>query len=323
MNSRTRPRRLRTNPAIRRAVAETRLTPGDLIAPLVVKEDIAEPIAIDPIPGQFQHTVDSLVKEARVLANDGVAGLLLFGIPSHKDGHGSQADHDNGITQVALARLRDEIGGDMLIASDVCLCEYTSHGQCTILSGAGIDEHRTLERYRAIARSHARAGAHFVAPSGMMDGQVAAIRDTLDGTGYSDVGIIGYSAKYASSFYAPFRNAAEGAPSFGDRRHHQMDPANLDEALREIELDLEEGADVVMVKPATTYLDVVHAAKTTFRAPVAAYHVSGEYSMLHAAAERGWIDYTAALIETLTSIKRAGADLIVTYAAKEIARWLS
>lgn len=318
-----RPRRLRTTAAIRRAVAETTVAPSDLIAPLFVKEGLDRAVAIPSLPGQMQHGLESLVKEARSLANDGIAGVMLFGIPADKDEHGLQADAPRGITQTALSLLREDVGNSMMIVADLCLCEYTSHGHCAVMAGGDLDERATLRRYSAIAVAQARAGAHFVAPSGMMDGQVAAIRSALDSEGFEHVGIVSYAAKFASGFYGPFRDAAEGAPLFGDRRGHQLDPANGREAMREIALDIAEGADVVMVKPAGSYLDIVNKARERFDTPLAAYQVSGEYSMLHAAAERGWIDLQPAALETLTSIKRAGADLIVSYFTPEAARWLS
>lgn len=318
----SRPRRLRTTAAIRRALSETTLEPRHFIAPLFVKEELDRPMPIPSMPGQLQHDLESLVKEARALANEGVAGILLFGVPKVKDAHGTEADSLAGISQTALTLLRRELGDDMIILSDLCLCEYTSHGHCAVMAEDTIDEHATLERYAQIALAQAYAGAHFVAPSGMMDGQVGAIRRALDTQGYDNVGVVSYAAKFASSLYAPFRDAAEGAPSFGDRRSHQLDVANAREAMREIVPDLEEGADIVMVKPAGGYLDVVAESKRRFDAPVAAYQVSGEYSMLHAAAAFEWIDYQAAVTESLISIKRAGADLIVTYFAKEAARWL-
>lgn len=318
----SRPRRLRNTRAIRRALSETTLEPRHLVAPLFVKEGLEGPMPIASMPGQVQHDLASVVKEARELANEGVSGILLFGVPAAKDEIGTEADSSSGISQMALTVLRDELGDDMIIVSDLCLCEYTSHGHCAVMTEQTVDEHATLERYAQVALAQASAGAHFVAPSGMMDGQVAAIRSALDSQGYDKVGMVAYAAKFASSLYAPFRDAAEGTPSFGDRRSHQLDVANAREAMREIALDLEEGADIVMVKPAGGYLDIVAESKLRYEAPLAAYQVSGEYSMLHAAAAFRWIDYQAAVTESLLSIKRAGADLIVTYFAKEAARWL-
>ncbi len=318
-----RPRRLRASAPLRKALAETPLDPGDLIAPLFVKEGIAAPVPIGSMPGHQQHTIESLVKEGRELAGRGIAGLLVFGVPEHKDATGSQAHRGDGITQRALSALRDEVGDEMLLIADLCLCEYTDHGHCGLLHGDCVDNDSTIELYGDIAVSQARAGAGLVAPSGMMDGQVAAIRHALDSGGFAGTPIVAYAAKFASSFYGPFREAAEGAPRFGDRRSYQEDPANFDEALREAELDLQEGADALMVKPAIGYLDVLRAVKERFRYPTLAYNVSGEYAMLMAAAERGWLDERAATLETLTCIRRAGADLVVTYHAKRAAEWLA
>jgi porphobilinogen synthase len=317
-----RPRRLRRTPGLRRLFAETALSPSDLIAPLFVKEGIADPAPITSMPGQHQHTVESLVKEAREIAERGIAGVLLFGIPSEKDHVGGQAWHEDGIVQVALRAVKDEVGDDVAVIADLCLCEYTDHGHCGILRDESVDNDPTIEAYGRIAVAQAEAGADVVAPSGMMDGQVAAVRAALDDAGFLETPILAYAAKYASSFYGPFREAAEGAPQFGDRRAYQQDPANAAEALREVELDVVEGADALMVKPALGYLDVVRAVKERFGYPLAAYNVSGEYSMLMAAAERGWIDERAAALEVLTSIRRAGADLVVTYHAKKAAEWL-
>jgi porphobilinogen synthase len=318
-----RPRRLRRTAALRRAFAETTLAPSDLIAPLFLKEGISEPVPVSSMPGQSQHTLESLVKEARELASRGVAGVILFGVPGTKDPQGSAAWDPAGISQQGLRALKDELGDDTLVIADLCLCEYTDHGHCGVLEGDDVHNDRTLELYSRIAVAQAEAGADIVAPSGMMDGQVAAIRYALDDAGRENIPIMAYATKYASSFYGPFREAAEGAPRFGDRRSYQQDPANVDESLREAELDIAEGADIVMVKPALAYLDVVRAVKETFRFPTAAYNVSGEYSMLMAAAERGWIDERAATIEALTSIRRAGADLVITYHAKKAAEWLA
>ncbi len=315
-------RRLRSSGALRRAFAETRVTPGDLIAPLFLKEGISEPQEIASMPHQYQHTLESLIKEARGLVAKGVAGVILFGIPATKDAEGSEAWNDDGLLQRGLRALKDEVGDDALVIADLCLCEYTSHGHCGILDGTRVDNDRTIDAYARIASSQAAAGADVIAPSGMMDGQVAAIRGALDETGHPDTPILAYSAKFASSFYGPFRDAAEGAPSFGDRRSYQQDPANLEEAVREALLDVAEGADAVMVKPAIGYLDVVRAVKDATGYPVAAYNVSGEYSMLLAAAEKGYLDERAATLEVLTSIKRAGADLILTYHAGRAAEWL-
>jgi porphobilinogen synthase len=249
--------------------------------------------------------------------------VIVFGIPAHKDPHGSQAWDPDGISQRALTALKEELGDTVLVVADLCLCEYTDHGHCGVLAGHDVDNDATLESYARIARAQAEAGADLIAPSGMMDGQVAAIRHALDDSGHGNTAILAYAAKYASSFYGPFREAAEGAPRFGDRRSYQEDPANVEEALREVEQDIAQGADVVMVKPAIAYLDVLRSVKERFGYPTAAYNVSGEYSMLMAAAERGWIDERQATIETLTAIRRAGADIVVTYHAKKAAEWLS
>ncbi|MDQ3767088.1 MAG: porphobilinogen synthase [Actinomycetota bacterium] len=318
-----RPRRLRRTPALRSAFAETTLEPSRLIAPLFVKEGIPAPVPIASMPGVYQHTLESLVKEARELVGRGISGVLLFAVPAYKDASGSQAGDPMGISQRGLAVLKEEFGDEAVVIADLCLCEYTSHGHCGVLDGRSVDNDATLERYERIAVAQARAGADIVAPSGMMDGQVGAIRRALDAVGFADTVILAYTAKYASSFYGPFRDAAEGAPQFGDRSSYQQDPANFEEALREAALDVAEGADALMVKPATHYLDVLRAIKDRFGLPTAAYNVSGEYSMLMAAAQRGWIDERAATLETLTAIRRAGADMIVTYHAKKAAEWLA
>jgi porphobilinogen synthase len=320
---RHRPRRLRRTPALRALVRETTLDAGDLIAPLFCKEGIDDPVPIASMPGQFQHTVESLRKEAVATAESGVRSFMLFGVPATKDAEGSEAWNPDGIGQLAIAALRSEFGDDAVVMSDLCLDEYTDHGHCGVLTAAGeVDNDATVERYRRIAVAQAEAGAHLVGPSGMMDGQVASIRDALDGTGSQDVGIIAYAAKFASAFYGPFREAAECAPRYGDRSGYQQDPANVDEAIREIRADIDEGADIVMVKPAVPYLDVIRAGKEATGQSMAAYHVSGEYAMLKAAAANGWIDERRCVLETLTSIRRAGADLILTYHAKDAAGWL-
>jgi porphobilinogen synthase len=318
-----RPRRLRRTEALRTLVRETDLAPRHLIAPLFVKEGIGEPQPIPSMPGQAQHTVESLAKEAREIAARGIVGFVLFGIPARKDPLGSQASDPDGIAQRGLRALRAELGDDHVLIADLCLDEYTDHGHCGVVASDGsVDNDRTLERYREIAIAQAEAGADLVAPSGMMDGQVAAIRAALDEAGRSDAGILAYAAKFASSFYGPFRDAAECAPSFGDRTGYQMDPANADEALREIQTDVDEGADIVMVKPALPYLDVIARASREVRVPLAAYNVSGEYAMVKAADQAGWLDGRRAALEILTAIRRAGADLILTYHAKEAADWL-
>ena len=318
-----RPRRLRRTPALRRAFAETAVSPGHLVAPLFVKEGLDEPRPIPSLPGHSQHTLESLRKEARELADRGLAGLLLFGIPARKDAGGSAAHERDGIVQRGLAALREEVGDDLLVIADLCLCEYTDHGHCGVLAGDEVDNDATLEVYARIAVSQADAGARMVAPSGMMDGQVGAIRRALDGAGHASTPILAYAVKYASSFYGPFRDAAEGAPRFGDRRAYQQDPPNAAEALREAGLDVDEGADALMVKPALPYLDVLRAVKDAFAYPTVAYNVSGEYAMVVAAAGRGWLDERAAALEALTAIRRAGADLVITYHAKRAAEWLA
>jgi porphobilinogen synthase len=314
---------MRRTAALRSLIRETELSPRHLIAPLFVKEGISEPLPITSMPGHLQHTVESLRKEAREIASKGVIAFVLFGVPERKDAEGSEAWNPSGIGQEGLRALRDELGSDHVLIADLCLDEYTDHGHCGVLTADGsVDNDRTLERYRQIALAQAEAGADMVAPSGMMDGQVAAIRDALDQAGHAETGILAYAAKFASAFYGPFREAAECAPKFGDRAGYQMDPANSDEAIREIRADIDEGADVVMVKPALPYLDVIRRAKQETEFPLAAYNVSGEYAMLRAAADNGWIDGRRATLEILTSIRRAGADLILTYHAKEAADWL-
>jgi porphobilinogen synthase len=318
-----RPRRLRRTEAIRALVRETTLDPGDLIAPLFVKEGIDDRVAIASMPGQYQHTLDTVRKEAAEIRAVGVRAFMLFGVPARKDAEGTEAWSPTGIGQRAIGALRGEFGNDAVVIADLCLDEYTDHGHCGVLDDDGaVDNDATLERYARIAVAQARAGADMVGPSGMMDGQVAAIRGALDGEGRTDVAIMAYAAKFASAFYGPFRDAAEGAPRFGDRTGYQQDPANGDEAIREIVADVAEGADIVMVKPALPYLDVVRRATDIALAPVAAYHVSGEYAMLEAAAANGWIDRRRAVLEVLTSIRRAGASMVLTYHAKDAAGWL-
>jgi porphobilinogen synthase len=314
----TRLRRLRRSEALRSMVRETRLSRSDLILPCFVVEGsgVREPVA--SMPGVHLHSVDQLVLEAKSVADVGVPAVILFGIPARKDARGSGADAADGVVQRAVAALKREVPG-LVVITDVCLCEYTDHGHCGIVEGAHVVNDASVERLAAAALSHARAGADIVAPSDMMDGRVAAIRGQLDAHGFEDVAILAYAAKFASAYYGPFREAAESAPAFGDRRSYQMDPPNRREALREMRLDLEEGADVLMVKPALPYLDVLVEARRAFEAPLAAYQVSGEYAMIRAAAERGWLDGERALEEALIAIKRAGADWILSYAAKEIA----
>ena len=317
-----RPRRLRRTAALRRLVAQTSVRGADLVLPLFVKEGIREPVPVASMPGVVQHTRDSLRKAAADAAEAGVGGLILFGIPAVKDGCGSAADDPNGIIQAALRDVAAEVGGDVVIMADLCLCEYTDHGHCGVVTPSGtVDNDATLERYAATAVAQARAGAHVVAPSGMMDGQVAAIRRALDEAGEPDVAICAYAVKYASGFYGPFRDAAEGAPRFGDRASYQQDPSAGD-ALREAMLDVAEGADIVIVKPALPYLDIVAQVAAAAPVPVAAYQVSGEYAMIEAAAARGWLDRDRAIMETLTGIKRAGAGIILSYWAVEAARRL-
>jgi len=317
-------RRLRRTAAMRRLVAEVAVRPADLVLPMFVKEGIAEPQPIPSMPGVVQHTRDSLRKAAVDAVEARVGGLILFGIPAVKDGRGSAADDPAGIVQLALRDAIAEVGEDAVIMADLCLDEYTDHGHCGVLTAVGeVDNDATLERYGAIAVAQAAAGAQVVAPSGMMDGQVAAIRGALDQAGYADVAVLAYSAKYASGFYGPFRDAAECAPRFGDRAAYQQDPPNSDEALREVLLDIEEGADAVMVKPALAYLDVVRRVAEAVDVPLAAYQVSGEYAMVEAAAANGWLDRDRIIMETLTAIRRAGADMILSYWADEAARRLA
>jgi porphobilinogen synthase len=318
-------RRLRSHSRMREMVAETSLTPNDLIAPLFVREGIDTPQPIVSLPGVMQHTVESVVKEARRLNSLGVPALVLFGVPERKDAIGSGASDPEGIVQVALEQLAGEVGGQMVLIADLCLDEYTDHGHCGILDSRGeVDNDLTLERYQATALAQARAGVDVVAPSGMMDGQVAAIRSALDGGGATGVSVLAYAAKYASALYGPFRDAVDvSIAGGGDRKGYQQDWRNRREALREVELDIEEGADIVMVKPALAYLDVIAAVRARVHVPVAAYHVSGEYSMIKAAAERGWIDGPAVALEHTTAIKRAGADVILTYLAGELAEILN
>jgi porphobilinogen synthase len=313
-------RRLRRTPALRRLVAETRLSVDDLIAPLFVREGIDEPVAITSLPGVVQHTRESLRKEVAELAGLGVPAVMVFGIPATKDSEGSQAWHREGIVQLALQDLRGDVGDDLVLIPDLCLDEYTDHGHCGVLTTDGqVDNDATIERYGLAAVAQADAGADIVAPSGMMDGQVRAIRAALDGSGHPNVAILAYAAKYASALYGPFRDAAECAPRFGDRRAYQMDAGNGREAITEVLLDVAEGADMIMVKPALAYLDVIAAVRAAVDLPVAAYHVSGEYSMVQAAAANGWIDGDAVAREHVTAIRRAGADFVLTYFARQLA----
>ncbi|MCX4643938.1 porphobilinogen synthase [Streptomyces sp. NPDC055059] len=319
-----RPRRLRTTPAMRRMVAETRLHPADLILPAFVREGIGEPVEIGSMPGVVQHTRDTLKKAAVEALEAGVSGIMLFGVPddAKKDALGTAGTDPDGILQVALRDVRAEVGDDLIVMSDLCLDEFTDHGHCGVLDAEGrVDNDATLERYAEMAQVQADAGAHVVGPSGMMDGQVGVIRDALDTIGKEDVSILAYTAKYSSAFYGPFREAV-GSSLTGDRKTYQQDPANVRESLRELALDLEEGADMVMVKPAGPYLDILAKVAEAVDVPVAAYQISGEYAMVEAAAQRGWIERDRAILETLLGIKRAGANMILTYWATEVARGL-
>ncbi|MFE2943732.1 porphobilinogen synthase [Streptomyces sp. NPDC059255] len=320
----SRPRRLRVNPVMRRMVAETRVHPADLILPVFVREGISEPVAISTMPGVVQHTLDTLRKAAVEAASAGVSGIMLFGVPEEakKDAMGSAGTDPDGILQAGIRAVKAEVGDDLVVMSDLCLDEFTDHGHCGVLDGEGrVDNDATLERYAEMAQVQADAGVHVVGPSGMMDGQIGVVRDALDTIGKEDVGILAYTAKYASAFYGPFREAV-GSSLRGDRKTYQQDPANAREALRELALDVEEGADMVMVKPALPYLDILARIAEGTDLPVAAYQISGEYAMVEAAAEKGWIDRDAAILETLTGIKRAGASMILTYWATEAAHRL-
>ena len=317
-----RPRRLRRNETLRRMIRETRLAPDDLILPLFVCPGRGVKREVTSMPGVAQMSVDNIVAEARETFAAGVPAVILFGLPERKDDIGSEAWNDDGEVQRAIREIKERVPG-LAVISDVCMCEYTDHGHCGVVRDGDVDNDATLEVLVREALSHARAGADIVAPSDMMDGRVGAIRDALDENGFHQVAIMAYSAKFASAFYGPFREAADSAPQFGDRRSYQMDPPNGDEAIREVMYDLEEGADIVMVKPALAYLDLIWRVKQEFGVPVAAYNVSGEYSMIRAAGINGWLDEKRATLEVLTSIKRAGADLILTYFAKDVARALS
>jgi porphobilinogen synthase len=317
----SRPRRLRRSAALRRLVADVHVAPSDLILPMFVREGIDHPVAVSSMPGVLQHTGESLVKAAVEAVEAGVGGLMIFGVPLVKDARGSGADDPDGILNVALARLRDELGDSTVLMSDLCLDEYTDHGHCGVLDDGGyVDNDATLVRYREMARAQAAAGAQLVGTSGMMDGQVAAVRAALDGAGFTEVGILAYAAKFASGFYGPFREAVDSS-LVGDRNSYQQDPRRaITEALAEVALDVAEGADAVMVKPALPYLDVVRAVADVSPVPVAAYQVSGEFAMVEAAAAQGWLDRDRVIAETLNSIKRAGASMILTYWAVEVAR---
>jgi len=317
-----RPRRLRRTPGIREMVKETSLTVKDFIAPLFVKhgQGIKDPIST--MPGQYQFSVDTIVKEAEELWGLGIPSIILFGLPDKKDAEGSRSWAEDGIVQQAVSAIKDRLA-EMVVITDVCLCEYTDHGHCGVIRGGRIENDATLELLARQAVSHAKAGADFVAPSDMMDGRVGAIRKALDGENFQDIAILSYAVKYASAFYGPFREAADSAPQFGDRASYQMDPPNVLEALKEAELDMEEGADIIMVKPAMPYLDIISRVREVSLLPLAAYNVSGEYAMIKAADMNGWLDGKRAMMEMLTCIKRAGADLILTYFAKEAARRLT
>ena len=317
-----RPRRLRRNSTIREMIRETSLTVKDFITPLFVKhgQDIRDPIST--MPGQYQFSIDTIVKEAEQLWALGIPSIILFGLPDKKDAEGSRSWAEDGIVQKAVSAVKDKVP-EMVIITDVCLCEYTDHGHCGVIRNGEVDNDATLELLARQAVSHVRAGADFVAPSDMMDGRVAAIRKALDGENYQNTGILSYAVKYASAFYGPFREAADSAPKFGDRASYQMDPPNALEALKEAELDMEEGADIIMVKPAMPYLDIISRVREISLVPLAAYNVSGEYAMIKAAEMNGWVDGKRAMMEMLTSIKRAGADLILTYFAKEAADLLT
>jgi len=314
-----RPRRLRESPLVRKMVRETTLKTDDLVYPLFTLHGrgVREPIA--SMPGQFRLSIDELLKECKDAASMGIPAVLLFGIPQEKDARGSEAYAEDGIIQQAVRAVKETIP-DLLVITDVCLCEYTSHGHCGVVEDGRVRNDPTLELISRTALSHVEAGADMVAPSDMMDGRVAAIREALDESGYQEAPIMAYSAKYASAFYGPFRDAAGSAPQFGDRRAYQMDPANAVEAMREVALDVDEGADIVMIKPALAYLDIISRVKTEFGLPVAAYSVSGEYAMIRAAGQLGWIDEERVMVEALTGIRRAGADIIITYFAKDLAR---
>jgi len=317
-----RPRRLRRNSNLRKLLAETKLSVDDLIYPMFVRPGKNKKVPVSSMPGIYKQSIDNLIKEIRGVKKLGIKAILLFGIPERKDEMGTEGYDENGIIQKAIKEIKKKVK-DIIVITDVCMCEYTSHGHCGIIKDGDVDNDETLQYLARMSLSHAQAGADMVAPSDMMDGRVGVIRDELDANGFSSIAIMSYAAKYASAFYGPFREAAESPPQFGDRRSYQMDPPNVREALREIELDIEEGADIVMVKPALAYLDVIRAAREGFDHPIAAYNVSGEYSMVKAAGKLGWIDEELVMMEVLTSIKRAGADLILTYFAKDAAKVLS
>jgi porphobilinogen synthase len=315
-------RRLRRTSKIRNIVREIALTIDDLIYPVFINEGINAPEPILSMPGQFRLSINDIVKEAKDVSALGIPGIIIFGIPLKKDELGTSASDDNGIVQQAVRLIKKELGDELVIITDICLCQYTSHGHCGIVKGNEVDNDLTLERLQNIAVSHARAGTDIVAPSAMMDGQVRAIRNILDRENYKNVGIMAYSAKMASNFYSPFRDAADSTPSFGNRNTYQMAYTNSNEALREADLDIKEGADIIMVKPALAYLDLIYRIKLKHPIPLATYNVSGEYSMIKAAAANGWINEKEIVLEVISAIRRAGADMILTYFAKDIARWL-
>lgn len=314
-------RRIRQNEVFRNLVSETQLSTDQFIYPLFISEELSKPKEISAMPGIYQWTLDSVTEEAKRAYKLGIKAVILFGIPSKKDEVGSQAYEQNGIIQRTIRLLKKKIP-ELLVITDICLCEYTSHGHCGIIKGTDVNNDQSLELLSKMALSHAKAGADMVAPSDMMDGRVSAIRKTLDQGGFDCVPIMAYSAKYASGFYGPFREAAQSAPQFGDRKSYQMDSRNIREAFREVEQDIEEGADIIMIKPSLSYLDVIARVKQQFNLPLAAYNVSGEYSMIKAAAQNGWIDEKRIILEVLTGIKRAGADIIITYFAVQAAEWL-
>jgi porphobilinogen synthase len=317
-----RPRRLRANETIRRMVRETTLSPDNFIYPMFVTHGKGVRKEISSMPGNYQQSIDNLVKDCEEVHGLGIPAVILFGIPEHKDELGTEAYSDEGIVQLAIKAIKNKLP-DLMVITDVCMCEYTNHGHCGVIKNGHVENDATLELLAKEALSHAKAGADMVAPSDMMDGRVGAIREALDDSGFENTPVMAYAAKYASGFYGPFREAAESTPQFGDRRSYLMDPSNGREALREVELDIEEGAVIVMVKPALSYLDIISQVKQEFNMPVAAYNVSGEYSMVKAAAKLGWIDGDRVMMEILTSIKRAGADMILTYHAKEAAKLLN
>jgi len=317
-----RPRRLRRTPAIRRMVRETEIKIDDLIYPIFVKHGKGEREPIPSMVGHYRVSIDELVREAKEIQSLGIPAIILFGLPEKKDEIGSEAFASDGIVQQAVATVKDRVP-ELVVFTDVCLCQYTDHGHCGIINEGQVDNDATLDLLTRVALSHARAGADFVAPSDMMDGRVRAIRGALEDNGYKDTGILAYAVKYASSFYGPFREAADSAPEFGDRKGYQMDPANVREALKEALIDVEEGADIIMVKPALPYLDIIHQVRSSINLPVAAYNVSGEYALIKAAEQMGWVEGKAVMMEMLLSIKRAGADLILTYFAKDVAAVLA